>query len=147
MSPKDTVKAFVAAHNNHDIEKMMTFLTEDSVMIDVASPIPLDSKKDVAKLFSMIFAAIPDIHFEVTGLIEEGTKAFAALRTTGDGNGIWMGNDITGKRCEVFEGMFVDVLNGQIKTCMFYSDTATLSSQLADYAPALNMEAETPNIM
>lgn len=147
MTPVEVVRAFVKAHNAHDIETMSKYLAEDSTMIDVASPIPLDSKADVLKLFSMIFAAIPDIQFEVTGMISEGQKAFAALRTTGNGNGMWMGNDITGKRCDVFEGMFVDIQNDQIKTCMFYSDTATLSRQLADYAPALDMKADTPNIM
>ena len=47
MTPKEGAAAFVAAHNAHDVDKMMSYLTEDSVMIDVAAPIPLDSKKDV----------------------------------------------------------------------------------------------------
>ncbi|KWT97465.1 MULTISPECIES: ester cyclase [Comamonadaceae] len=147
MTPTEVVRAFVKAHNAHDLATMATYLSDDSTMIDVASPIPLGSKADVLKLFSMIFAAIPDIHFEVTGMISEGHKAFSALRTTGNGKGLWMGRDITGKRCDVFEGMFVDIQNDQIKTCMFYSDTATLSRQLADYAPALDMKSDTPNIM
>ena len=82
MTPKEVAAAFVAAHNAHDVDKMMSYLTEDSVMIDVAAPIPLDSKKDVRKLYEMIFAAI-DINFEITGMIAEGNKVFAAIRTTG----------------------------------------------------------------
>ncbi|PUA19684.1 nuclear transport factor 2 family protein [Glaciimonas sp. PCH181] len=146
MTPKELVTAFVEAHNAHDVDKMMSYLSEDSVMIDVASPIPLNSKEDVRKLFNMIFASI-DIHFEITGMISEGNKAFAALRTTGDATGIWAGRDITGARCDVFEGMFVETNGEQIKTTMFYSDTATLSKQLGGYPPALNMSAEIEDIM
>ncbi|TAM04476.1 MAG: nuclear transport factor 2 family protein [Pusillimonas sp.] len=146
MTPKEVVTAFVEAHNAHDIDKMMSLMTEDSVMIDVAAPIPLDSKKDVRKLFEMIFASI-DIHFEITGMIAEGNKVFAALRTTGPGTGVWAGRDITGARCDVFEGMFVETQGDQMKTTMFYSDTATLSRQLGGYPPALMMQPDTKNIM
>jgi len=146
MTPKDVVTAFVEAHNAHDVDRMMSYLTDDSVMIDVASPIPLDSKKDVRRLFEMIFASI-DIHFEITGLIAEGDKVFAALRTTGMGQGIWAGKDIAGAKCDVFEGMFAEVKDGQIKTTMFYSDTATLSRQLGGYPPALDMKQGIENIM
>lgn len=147
MNPKDVVRAFVDAHNAHDLDRLMDCIADDGVMIDVAAPIPLESKADVRRLFSMIFSALPDIHFEITGMISEGDKAFAALRTTGNGAGTWAGRDIRGKRCDVFESMFVDVAGSRIKTCMFYSDTATLSRQLGDYAPALEMTAGTQNIM
>ncbi len=146
MTPKEVVTAFVEAHNAHDVDKMMSLLTEDSVMIDVAAPIPLDSKKDVRKLFEMIFASI-DIHFEITGMISEGNRVFAALRTTGPGTGIWAGRDIRGAQCDVFEGMFVETQGDQMKTTMFYSDTATLSRQLGGYPPALMMKPDTENIM
>ena len=146
MTPKEVVTAFVEAHNAQDIETMMSYLTEDSVMIDVAAPIPLDSKKDVRKLFEMIFASI-DIHFEITGMISEGNRVFAALRTTGPGTGIWMGRDIGGAQCDVFEGMFVETQGDQIKTTMFYSDTVTLSRQLGGYPPAIDMKPDTKNIM
>ncbi|WP_397473590.1 ester cyclase [Pusillimonas sp.] len=146
MSPKETVKAFIDAHNDHDIEKMMSYFADDCITLDVASPIPLDSNADVVKLYEYIFAAMPDIHFEISSLIEEGNKAFAALRTTANGTGVFMGNDITGKRCDVFEGMYAEVVNGKIKLCKFYSDTATLSKQLG-YKPALDMSADTPTLM
>lgn len=146
MTPKEVVTAFVKAHNAKDIDAMMSYLTEDSVMIDVAAPIPLDTKKDVRKLYEMIFAAI-DIHFEITGMIAEGDKVFAALRTTGTGTGIWAGRDITGATCDVFEGMFAEARGEQLKTTMFYSDTATLSRQLGGYPPAIAMKADTKNIM
>jgi predicted ester cyclase len=146
MTPKEVVKAFVDAHNAHDVSKMMTYLTEDSVMIDVAAPIPLNSKKDVQKLFEMIFASI-DIHFEITGMIAEDNKVFAALRTTGPGTGTWAGRDVRGMHCDVFEGMFVETQGDQIKRTMFYSDTATLSRQLGGYPPAITMETGVRDIM
>ena len=146
MTPKEVVTAFVDAHNAHDVDKMMQYLTEDSAMIDVAAPIPLESKQDVRKLFEMIFSAI-DVHFEITGIIAEGNRVFAALRTTGPGIGTWADRDIRGMHCDVFEGMFVEVEGDQMKTVMFYSDTATLSRQLGDYPPALDMRKDVQNIM
>ena len=115
-------------------------------MIDVAAPIPLESKDDVRKLFTMIFAAI-DIHFEITGMIAEGNKVFAALRTTGPGTGTWIGRDVRGCSCDVFEGMFVETEGDQIKTTMFYSDTASLSKQLGGYPPAIDMSQGVKDIM
>ena len=147
MTPKEIVTAFVAAHNAHDLEKLMSYLAEGSVMIDVASPIPLESKNDVRKLYKMIFSSLEDIHFEVTGMIAEGNKVFVALRTTGTGKGMLAGRDITGAKIDVFEGMFVETSDNQITTTMFCSDTATLSKQLKNYAPALEMTQGTKNIM
>ena len=146
MTPKEVATAFVAAHNAHDVDKMMNYLTDDSVMIDVAAPIPLDSKKDVRKLYEMIFAAI-DINFEITGMIAEGNKVFAAIRTTGSGIGVWMGKDLNGAKCQVFEGMYAEIRGNQIEKTMFYSDTATLSQQLGDYSPAIGMDPEISDIM
>lgn len=146
LTPKEIVSDFIAAHNAHDVPKMMTYLANDSVMIDVAAPIPLNSKADVQRLFEMIFAAL-DVHFEITGMIAEGNKVFTALRTTGAGIGLWAGRDITGAQCDVFEGMFCEVADDQIKTTMFYSDTMTLSKQLGGYPPAIDMTPQVESIM
>lgn len=146
MTPKEVVKAFVDAHNKHDVEKMMSLLTEDSIMIDVCAPIPLDSKADVRKLYQMIFAAI-DIRWDITGMISEGNKVFVALRTTGPGIGPWLGRDIKGAQVDVFEGMFIETQANQIKRTMFYSDTATLTRQCGGYVTAINMESGVENIL
>jgi predicted ester cyclase len=146
MNSKEIVRAFVDAHNAHDIEKMMSYLAPDSVMIDVAAPIPLNGKDDVRKLFGMIFSAL-DVHFEITGMISEGSKAFAALRTTGEGTGTWAGRDVRGLRFDVFESMFVDTRDDRMTTVMFYSDTASLSRQLGNYDPAIDMTAGVADIM
>lgn len=130
QDPKQVVKAFVDAHNRHNIEELMSYLGEKSVMIDVAAPIPLNSKADVRKLYEMIFTSLPDINFEITGMISEDNQVFAAFRTTAIGNGNWMGRDITGKKCDVFEGVHMRIENGQIQNTMFYSDSATLTKQL-----------------
>ncbi len=136
--PKEVVKAFVAAHNRHDIEELLGYLAEDSKMIDVAAPIPLNSKADVRKLYEMIFESIPDINFEVTGMVCEGEQIFAAFRTTGTGRGKWMGRDITGKKCDVYEGVHMHIRNGQIQNTMFYSDSASLTKQLGGYSTAVS---------
>ena len=128
--PKEVVRAFVAAHNRHDIEALMGFLSEDSMMLDVAAPIPLNCKADVRKLYEMIFTSLPDIHFEITGMLSEGNQVFAAFRTTGTGSGKWMGRDITGKPIDVHEAVHMRIEDGQIRNTMFYSDSATLTKQL-----------------
>ncbi len=95
--PKQVVAGFVDAHNRHNIEELLSYLAEDSTMIDVAAPIPLNSKADVRKLFEMIFSSIPDVKFEVTGMVAEGNEIFVGLRTTGKGAGTWAGSNIAGK--------------------------------------------------
>jgi predicted ester cyclase len=146
MCPKEIMSAFVEAHNAHDVERMMTYLAEDSVMIDVAAPIPLNSKGDVRKLYEMIFASF-DVRFEIAGMIAEGDRVFAALRTTGLGKGQWQGRDITGLHCDIFEGMFCEMQGNQIKKTMFYSDTATLARQLGGHQTAIQMSSGVKSIM
>lgn len=128
--PKQVVAGFVDAHNRHNIEELLSYLAEDSTMIDVAAPIPLNSKADVRKLFEMIFSSIPDVKFEVTGMVAEGNEIFVGLRTTGKGAGTWAGSNIAGKAVDVYEGMHLRIEDGQIQDTMFYSDTATLTKQL-----------------
>lgn len=146
MTPKEVTKAFIDAHNRHDVEGMMKLLTEDSVMIDVVAPIPLDSKADVRKLYEMIFAAF-DINWEITGMISEGNRVFAAMRTTGRGIGPWLGNDLTGAQLEVFEGVFLETQGSQIKRTQFYSDSATLIRQCGGYTAAITMESVVESVM
>ena len=136
--PEQVVKAFVDAHNRHNIEELMSYLAESSVMIDVAAPIPLNSKADVRKLYEMIFTSLPDINFEVTGMVAQGNQVFAAFRTTATGKGNWMGRDISGKKCDVLEGVHMRIENGQIQNTMFYSDSATLTKQLGGYQTAVS---------
>jgi predicted ester cyclase len=139
MTPKEVAMAFVDAHNRHDVDQMLSLLTEDSVMIDVAAPIPLNSKADVRKLYEMIFAAI-DINWGITGMIAEGNKVFVALRTTGPGIGLWLGRDLKGARLDLFEGLFLETQGNQIKCTQAYSDTATLTRQCGGYSTAIEME-------
>lgn len=131
MDPKNLVKAFVDAHNRHDVEGMLAFIPEDGVMVDVAAPIPLNNKDDVRRLYQMIFAAIPDIHFEITGIIAEGNQVFAAFRTTGTGTGTFMGKDVRGKSVDVQEAMFTRIERDKLQWTQFFSDTATLTAQLS----------------
>ncbi len=123
--------AFVDAHNAYDVDRLMSYLAEDSVMVDVASPIPLNGKNDVRTLYEMIFAAF-DVRFTITGMISEGDRVFAALRTTGRGKGLWRGRDITGRHCDILEGMFCETKGDEIRKATFYSDTATLAAQLGE---------------
>jgi steroid delta-isomerase-like uncharacterized protein len=146
MTPKEIMKEFIAAHNKHDVEKMMTLLTDDCETIDPAAPIPLRGKEDVRKLYNLIFSSI-DIHFEITTMIAEGDKVFTAWRTTGPGKGIWGGKDVKGLHCDVFEGCVAETQSGKIKKMLFYSDTATLSRQLGGYSPAIKMGTDVKTIL
>jgi steroid delta-isomerase-like uncharacterized protein len=139
VEPKAVVEAFVRAHNAHDLDAMMELLTDDGTMVDVASPIKLESKADVRRLYESIFAAI-DITFEITAMIAEGDTVFVGLRTTGIGIGEFQGRDVTGARCDVAEGMLIETQDGRIHHTVVYSDTATLTRQLG-YATAASTGA------
>ena len=134
MDPKQVVRTFIDAHNRHDIDGMLAQLADDAEIADPASPIPLHGKDSIRPQYELIFGAVPDIHFEVTQMIAEGDRVFAALHTTGTGSGDFMGNDITGKAIEVLESMHVRIEQDKIAWGQFYSDTAKLSRELG-YQP------------
>jgi predicted ester cyclase len=137
---KQVVKALIEAHNRHDLEEMLSYISDDVVMIDTVAPIPLNDKRDVRKLYEMIFSTLPNIHFQTMFLIAEGNEVFAGFRTTGNGSGIWGGKDVTGKPFDVYEGIFVRVANGKVNYFMGFSDSALLTRQLGGYEPALGRQ-------
>jgi predicted ester cyclase len=134
---KQVVKAMIEAHNRHDLEGMLSYISEDIVMVDTVAPIPLNNKGDVRKLYELIFTTLPTIHFHTMFLIAEGNEVFAGFRTTGTGSGYWGGKDVTGKPFDVYEGIFCRVANGKVNYFMGFSDSALLTKQLGGYEPAL----------
>jgi predicted ester cyclase len=134
---KQVVKALIDAHNRHDLEEMLSYISDDIVMIDTVAPIPLNNKGDVRKLYEMIFSSLPSINFETMFIIAEGNEVFAGFRTTGTGSGIWGGKDVTGLPFDVYEGIFFRVVDGKITYFMGFSDSAMLTKQLGGYEPAL----------
>ena len=131
MVAKEIAQQFIEAHNRHDVDAMLACLDEQVQVSDPAAPIPLHTKADVRTLYTHIFAAFPDIHFEVTGMIGEGDLVFAALHTTGQGMGEFMGRGMQGRSVEVSEAMFARVQDNLISWVQFYSDTATLNAQIS----------------
>lgn len=127
----------IEAHNRHDLEKMLSYFSDDVKMIDTVAPIPLNNMDDVRALYTMIFRSLPTINFETMFLIAEGDQVFAGLRTTGTGSGVWGDKDVTGMPFDVYEGIFVRVVNGKINYFMGFSDSAMLTKQLGGYVPAL----------
>jgi steroid delta-isomerase-like uncharacterized protein len=131
MTAKEIALRFIDAHNRHDVEAMLDCLDADMKMLDPAAPIPLHTKDDVRTLYRSIFTAFPDIRFDVTGIITEDDLVFAALHTTGQEAGDFMGRDMRGKPVDVFEAMFARAAGEKITWAQFYSDTATLQAQLS----------------
>ncbi|MDB6087629.1 MAG: hypothetical protein JWN85_413 [Gammaproteobacteria bacterium] len=134
---KQVLAAMIEAHNRHDLEQMLSYIAEDVVVIDPVAPIPLNNKNDVRTLYAMIFKSLPNIHFETLFLVGEEAQAFAAVRTTGTGSGLWGDKDVSGKRFDVYEGLFVRVANHKVNYFMGFSDSAMLTKQLGGYEPAL----------
>ena len=60
------------AFNNHDVEKLKTFYSEDAVVYSPESCEPTVGRDAIGKSYAMMFSQIPDVHDELEVVVTEG---------------------------------------------------------------------------
>jgi steroid delta-isomerase-like uncharacterized protein len=131
--PGALARRFVAAHNAHDVDGMLALLAEPFEYRDPAAPAPVRTRDELAALYRGLFAAFPDLRFEVTDALFGDDGAFLVLRTTGTGAGTWAGKDMRARTIAVEEAALFRATGDRLWLVHFFSDTLTLDRQLGGY--------------
>lgn len=88
--------------NEHDVTPLKQFWTDATV--ERFPDRTCHGAAEIAGYFEDVFAAMPDMHMEVTTITEQGDDVFVHWRLTGTHDGPLMGIEPTHKRIEV-DGM------------------------------------------
>jgi steroid delta-isomerase-like uncharacterized protein len=106
------VEALTEAWNSRDLERFLSYLTEDVVWDDPAMQAPATGRDAVRSFARTVLKAFPDFHYTIRHPIciaADGTRCAVPFRITGTNLGVMNppGFAATGRSCE-FEG--VDLL-------------------------------------
>jgi taurine dehydrogenase small subunit len=103
MTTKDLDTFFEAGWNAHDVDLLMTFMSDDCVFESIAGPDACGTRhvgrERVRAAFAGVFAAFPDVHFGAARHFVSGDRGLSEwifTGTTGDGRKV----EVNG--CDVF---------------------------------------------
>lgn len=128
----ETFARWIAAHRAHDVDTMLTLVTDD-VTIDSAAgaAMPSASGKDQARRhWETIYSTFPDMRMDAVDLTTEGDTIFAEISHAGTMSGPMGDRPPTGKSYQVTGAFRIDFSAGQIRGIRSYWDTAAMARQL-----------------
>jgi len=120
---------FFAAMNEHDVEKMAQYCTEDIVADEVAEPEPFVGVEAFKQSYSDVFEGYPDCHAEVLGTLLDDNTIICQVRWDATNSGIFRGVKPTGRKVDLRIAYFLSTKEGKITRITEYYDLATLLIQ------------------
>ncbi|MBI4850643.1 MAG: nuclear transport factor 2 family protein [Acidobacteria bacterium] len=125
-SPKETIKIWVKAFNDHDAIAASECYHNDAENLQVAIGIPLKGKQAILKDLEEFFAGTPDSYTNIENLFEDGQ--WAMLEWSGGGN--FVAKDGSRKPYTLRGCGFFHIIDGKIKFQRGYWDKYTWFSQV-----------------
>ena len=120
----------VAAMNAHDIEKYLSFATDDVIAENVAMGVIIRGKEEYRNNLKLLFAAFPDYRIELTSHFASGNRSCAEAVASGTHKGDFMGIPATGKTFSVRGVSVAELREGKASRITSYSDSASMLRQL-----------------
>jgi len=103
---RTTLRAFMKAWNDHDVEGLMAKVTDDVVWVSPSSPQPLHGKEAAAADVKLTLATFPDLHFPKDDLhiytTDDPDVGLTVWTMTGTMKGPMVGMEPTGKTARTF---------------------------------------------
>lgn len=120
---------FFAAMNEHDVEKMAHYCTEDIVADEVAEPEPFLGVEAFKQSYSDVFGGYPDCQAEVLETFIDGDTIICQVRWWATNSGVFRGDEPTGKKVDLRIAYFLSFKEGKIVRITEFYDLATLLVQ------------------
>lgn len=123
-------KDYLTALNSHDTERIASLWMEDGVLDDVASGTVTRGKKEMKASLNDIFAAFPDVKWQLKSLFSAGDQIAAEWVETGTQTGVWAGIPATGKSYSIRGASLIELTTGKISRETYYWNLADFLQQL-----------------
>jgi steroid delta-isomerase-like uncharacterized protein len=123
-------REYLAAWNAHDLDKIVSFFTEDCVYENIPRGQTYRGKDELNAWAKGAFDAMPDFKLEVTSLFVSGEWAACEWVMTGTQTGALPDLPATGKSFSVRGATIAQLKDGRILRNADYWDAATFLRQL-----------------
>ena len=123
-------REYLAAWNTHDLDKIVSFFTDDCVYENLARGQTYRGKDELKAWATMSFDAIPDFKLDVTSLFASGEWVACEWVMSGTQSGAIPGLPATGKSFSVRGSTVAQLKDGKIMRNADYWDVMTFLRQL-----------------
>lgn len=123
------MEGFFKAMNEHDVEKMGQYCTEDIVADEVAEPETFNGVDAFKHAYTDLFIGYPDCTTEMQESFVDGSNVICHVRWRATNSGVFRGGDPTGKKVDLRIAYFFKFKQGKIERITEYYDVATLLVQ------------------
>jgi steroid delta-isomerase-like uncharacterized protein len=128
----DTFTNWIEAHRAHDLDLLVTYLTDDVTIESSAgrNMPPAKGKDEARNHWRTIFRTFPDFRMEAIDLTSEGDTVFAEISHGGTMEGAMGPRQPTGKSYRTQGAFRLDFSDGKIRSIHSYWDTGSMAKQL-----------------
>ena len=128
----ETFTQWIAAHRAHDLDKLLTFLTDDVTIRSAggADMPPAKGKEQARHHWQTIFSTFPDFRMDTVALTSDGDTLFAEISHGGTMQGPMGPKPPTGRSYRTQGAFRLDFWNGRIRSILSYWDTGSMAKQL-----------------
>jgi steroid delta-isomerase-like uncharacterized protein len=135
MSKQENLRTFnewISAHRAHDLDKLISFVTDDVVIRSAAGEKmpPANGKAEAREHWQGIYSTFPDFKMEAVALTAEDDRLVAEISHGGTMKGKMGDQGPTGKSYRLTGAFRMDFTNGKIQHIQSYWDTASMAGQL-----------------
>lgn len=123
-------KQFIEAENSHDVDRILSMMTDDVIIEDVAWGLVMKGKDGVRKGYTDFVKAVPDFKLEPKSWILADNAFAVELIFSGTHKGDFPGLPATGKKFSVRGCSYGEVENGKVKGRRDYWDSASMLRQI-----------------
>ncbi len=116
--------------NRHDVEAVLAFYDDAITWRNVALEETYEGKEQVAAFLERMFAAFPDLTFEVTWRMARGDEVAETWRLRGTHQGTFLGLPPTRRPVEIDGMSAITMRNGKFLRDEFLFDSGTVLRQL-----------------
>lgn len=127
-----TFNEWIAAHRAHDIDTMLTFVTDDVTVKSAAGgKMPPARGKEEARIhWQTIYDTFPDMKMEAVDITATPDRIFAEISHGGTMKGKMGDVEPTGQEYRLTGAFRIDFREGKIRSILSYWDTAAMMAQL-----------------
>jgi len=125
----DIIDDFFNAMNEHDVERMGRYCSDDVVADEVAEPEPFVGIDAFKKSYADVFQGYPDCVAETGETFADGDVVIRQVRWRATNSGVFRGAEPTGRSVDLRIAYFFALKEGKIHRITEYYDLATLLAQ------------------
>lgn len=128
----DTFTNWIEAHRAHDLDSLVSFLTDDVTIQSAAGADmpPAVGKVEARHHWQTIYSTFSDFRMEAVDVTSDGDILFAEISHGGTMDGPMGPKEPTGRSYRTQGAFRFDFSGGKIKSILSYWDTAAMANQL-----------------